>query len=81
MSEPRIFVSYSHQDFAQQLVNDLRTAGAAVWYDVSGVGHGDFIDRIDEDTATEILDISAYLLTWHPSNCCCAGWHCHCFLA
>ena len=50
MSEPHIFVSYSHQDqdFAQQLVNDLRTAGATVWYDVSGVGYGDFIDRIDD---------------------------------
>ncbi|HKT36800.1 MAG TPA: toll/interleukin-1 receptor domain-containing protein, partial [Ktedonobacterales bacterium] len=50
MSQPKIFVSYSHQDsaFTQHLVTDLRAAGAEVWYDVSGIDHGDFMQRIDE---------------------------------
>lgn len=50
MSQPKIFVSYSHQDsaFTQHLVSDLRAAGAEVWYDVSGIDHGDFMQRIDE---------------------------------
>ena len=50
MSQPKIFVSYSHQDsaFTQHLVSDLQAAGAEVWYDVSGIDHGDFMQRIDE---------------------------------
>jgi hypothetical protein len=50
MSQPRIFVSYSHEDdaFARRLVNDLQQAGAEVWFDVSGINYGDFIQRLNE---------------------------------
>jgi formylglycine-generating enzyme required for sulfatase activity len=46
----RVFVSYASQDraFAEQLVNDLRAAGAEVWWDVTGVNEGDFLDKINE---------------------------------
>jgi hypothetical protein len=49
MPEPvRVFVSYASQDraFAEQLVNDLKAAGAEVWWDVSGIDEGDFLDQI-----------------------------------
>jgi hypothetical protein len=51
MSEPeRVFVSYASKDrpFAQRLVNDLKAAGAEVWWDVSGIDEGDFLRKIDE---------------------------------
>jgi tetratricopeptide (TPR) repeat protein len=50
MSQPRIFMSYSHQDaaFTQRLVGDLKQAGAEVWYDVIGIDQGDFMQRIDD---------------------------------
>jgi hypothetical protein len=51
MSEPvRVFVSYASQDraFAERLVNDLKAAGAEVWWDVSGIAEGDFLDKINE---------------------------------
>jgi hypothetical protein len=50
MADPRIFVSYSHQDtpFAERLVGDLQKAGAQVWYDVSGIDYGNFMRRLDQ---------------------------------
>jgi hypothetical protein len=50
MSQPHVFVSYSHQDdaFTQRLVADLRAAGAEAWFDISGIDYGDFMGRIDE---------------------------------
>jgi formylglycine-generating enzyme required for sulfatase activity len=51
MSEPvRVFVSYASPDraFAERLVNDLKRAGAEVWWDVSGIDEGDFLDRIND---------------------------------
>lgn len=50
----RIFISYSHEDmlFAQRFVTDLRNAGATVWFDISGVGSGDFIRHINEGLRT-----------------------------
>ncbi len=51
MPEPvRVFVSYASPDraFAERLVNDLRAAGAEVWWDVTGVDEGDFLDKINE---------------------------------
>jgi hypothetical protein len=51
MSEPvRVFVSYASQDraFADKLVGDLKAAGAEVWWDVSGIDEGDFLDKIND---------------------------------
>jgi TIR domain len=51
MSEPVwVFLSYSFQDraFAERLVNDLKAAGAEVWWTVTGVSEGDFLDRIND---------------------------------
>jgi hypothetical protein len=51
MSEPvKVFVSYASTDraFAERLVNDLKGAGAEVWWDVSGIDEGDFLDKINE---------------------------------
>jgi formylglycine-generating enzyme required for sulfatase activity len=46
----RVFVSYASQDraFAQRLVGDLQAAGAEVWWDVSGIDEGDFLDKINQ---------------------------------
>lgn len=50
MSQPRIFVSHSHQDdrFTRRLVTDLTRAGADVWVDKVGINHGNFMQVIDE---------------------------------
>jgi formylglycine-generating enzyme required for sulfatase activity len=51
MPEPvRIFVSYAspNRPFAEKLVADLRAAGADVWWDVSGIDKGDFLDKINQ---------------------------------
>jgi formylglycine-generating enzyme required for sulfatase activity len=51
MPQPvRVFVSYASQDraFAERLVNDLKAAGAEVWWDVSGIDEGDFLGKINE---------------------------------
>jgi len=51
MPEPvRVFVSYASPDraFAGRLVNDLKAAGAEVWWDVTGIDEGDFLDKINE---------------------------------
>jgi hypothetical protein len=51
MPEPvRVFVCYASQDhaFAEQLVNDLRAAGAEMWWDISSINEGDFLHKIDE---------------------------------
>jgi hypothetical protein len=51
MPEPvKVFVSYARKDraFAERLVNDLKGAGAEVWWDVSGIDEGDFLDKINE---------------------------------
>lgn len=50
MPGPRVFVSHSHidNDFAAQLVADLKAAGADVWLDVVGIDRGDFQERINE---------------------------------
>jgi hypothetical protein len=50
MPEPvRIFVSYASADraFAERLVGDLQSAGAEVWWDVSGIDQGDFLGKIN----------------------------------
>jgi len=50
MPEPvRVFVSYATPDraFAEELVADLQAAGAEVWWDVSGIGEGDFLGKIN----------------------------------
>jgi formylglycine-generating enzyme required for sulfatase activity len=49
-TQPRVFVSHSHEDdpFTQRLVADLRAAGALVWVDVADIHHGDFLQRINE---------------------------------
>jgi hypothetical protein len=46
---PLIFVSHSHKDdnFTNQLVTDLRHAGADVWVDMTDVTHDDFVKRIN----------------------------------
>ena len=38
-----MFVSYASPDhaFAERLVKDLRSAGAEVWWDVTGIDEGD----------------------------------------
>lgn len=65
MSQPRIFVSHSHQDdaFTLRLVADLKRAGAAVWVDVVNVGAGDFLDRINE--ALDACEWVVLVLTSH----------------
>lgn len=59
MSEPRVFVSHSHQDdiFTNRLVADLRYYGARVWVDVTGMDPGNFMERI-----SQALDDSDWLL-------------------
>lgn len=44
MAQPKAFVSHSHVDdaFAEQLVYDLRMAGADAWLDKTDLGAGDF---------------------------------------
>lgn len=46
----RVFVSHSHQDnaFTQRLVTDLERAGTTVWWDISGIDHGDFMVAISD---------------------------------
>jgi formylglycine-generating enzyme required for sulfatase activity len=46
----RVFVSYASPDraFAERLVNDLKAAGAEVWWDVSGIDEGDFLGKINQ---------------------------------
>lgn len=45
-----VFISHSSQDnaFTQQLVDDLRAAGANVWVDAQGINEGDFFQRIND---------------------------------
>jgi hypothetical protein len=47
---PNVFVSHSHRDnaFTQRLVNDLRTAGADVWVDMTEVAYDSFVRQINE---------------------------------
>jgi TIR domain len=52
-SQPKIFVSHSHKDdaFTECLVGDLRQAGANAWMDNTGLGAGNFQQRISEALA------------------------------
>lgn len=49
----RIFVSHSRKDnaFTTRLVDDLRTAGADVWVDMTEITSNDFVRRINEGLA------------------------------
>src|SRR5260221_12627061 len=51
MSTMRIFVSHSHEDdaFCRALVDDLRTAGADVWYDEHNLGSGQLMTVIQRE--------------------------------
>jgi len=53
MVEPRIFISYCHEDedFTRRLVGDLRQAGAEVRIVASGLTQDDSRQRIDEELA------------------------------
>src|SRR5258708_4331660 len=44
---PSVFVSHSHRDnaFTQRLVNDLKTAGADVWVDMTEVAYDSFVHQ------------------------------------
>jgi hypothetical protein len=47
-AQPKVFIRHSNQDiaFAEQLVVDLRAAGADAWLDKTDLGAGDFQARI-----------------------------------
>ncbi|HEX5440442.1 MAG TPA: toll/interleukin-1 receptor domain-containing protein, partial [Ktedonobacterales bacterium] len=51
MSLMRIFVSHSHTDdeFADQLVVELRNAGADVWYDKENLGQAHIRDTVERE--------------------------------
>lgn len=53
MSQPRIFVSHSHQDneSVRRLVHDLEDVGARVWVDLQEIQYDSFIQRINEGLA------------------------------
>ncbi|WIG58884.1 MAG: hypothetical protein OJF49_001631 [Ktedonobacterales bacterium] len=71
MSASRIFISHSHADnnFARKLADELRAAGADVWYDEHNLSSGDFLNNIsrelrDRSVVVVVLSKSALASQW-----------------
>lgn len=76
MALPRIFVSHSSEDrdFTVSLVEDLRTAGADVWYDEHDLGIGQLLDQIMGEIASRevfivVLSSAALSSPWVRDEC------------